>query len=57
MQALNTGNNETLTRGAAKQSDGTWIAMTYTQSKVFKTESGAAKWLAKRGYNMDGSKL
>lgn len=45
---LNLGNNESATRGVYAQADGTWLAMTFTASKVFKTRAGAEKWLAKR---------
>lgn len=45
---INTGNNETLSRGVFKNNDGTWTAMTFSQSKTFKTEAGAARWYAAR---------
>lgn len=45
---IDNGNNEVLTRGVSKNSDGTFTAMTFTASKVFKTLAGANKWLAKR---------
>jgi hypothetical protein len=44
---LNLGNNETISRGITKNSDGTYTAMTFTQSKTFKTLKGAEKWLAR----------
>lgn len=47
--ATNLGNNETLSRGVFQQDDGTWLALTFTQSKVFKTRKGAEAWLARRG--------
>lgn len=47
MQTLNTGNNESLVRGVFKETDGTFTALTFSRSKNFKTEAGAAKWLAK----------
>ena len=31
--------------GVAKNNNGTFTAMTYTQAKDFKTEKGAMKWL------------
>ena len=43
-KTINTGNNETLSRGVFANNDGTFTAMTYSQSKTFKTESGANKW-------------
>lgn len=48
MKTLDLGNNETLSTGITKNSDGTYTALTYTQSKTFKTAKGAEKWLAKR---------
>ena len=45
---LDLGNNETLSKGISKNSDGTYTALTFTQSKTFKTLNGAKKWLAKR---------
>ena len=56
-QALDLGNNESICRGMFKENDGTWTALTYSQSKNFKTEKGAEKWLQKRGLNKDGSKI
>jgi len=47
-KTINTGNNETLSRGVFKNNDGTFTAMTYSQSKTFKTEAGARRWLAAR---------
>ena len=48
MKTLDNGNNETLSTGIAKNNDGTYTALTFTQSKTFKTLNGAEKWLAKR---------
>lgn len=48
MKTLNTGNNESLVKGVVNNNDGTFTALAFTQSKTFKTESGAKKWLAKR---------
>jgi hypothetical protein len=47
-KTISTGNNETLSRGVFANNDGTYTAMTFSQSKTFKTESGAAKWYANR---------
>ena len=44
---IETGNNETLSRGVFRNADGTYTAMTYSQSKDFKTEAGAARWFAR----------
>ena len=41
------GNNEIIARGIFRNSDGTYIAITYTKSKTFKTLAGAQKWFAK----------
>ena len=30
-----------------RNNDGTWLAMTFTKSKTFKTRAGAARWFAK----------
>jgi hypothetical protein len=47
MKTLDLGNNESLSTGIAKNSDGTYTALTFTKSKTFKTAKGAEKWLAK----------
>lgn len=49
MATVDLGNNETLSTGITKNSDGTFTALTFTQSKTFKTAKGAEKWLEKRG--------
>lgn len=36
--------------GIFLDNDGEFLALTYSASKNFKTEKGAAKWLATRGY-------
>jgi len=48
MTKLDLGNNETISKGISKNSDGTFTALTFSQSKTFKTLKGAEKWLAKR---------
>lgn len=48
MKTLNTGNNESLVKGVVANNDGTFTALTFTQSKTFKTLNGAKKWLEKR---------
>ena len=48
MQTLDLGNNETATRGIFKNDDGTFLALTFSASKTFKTEAGARKWYEKR---------
>lgn len=47
---LDTGNNEALSAGIVENTNGTFTAMTYTQSKDFKTLKGAVKWLDGRGF-------
>lgn len=47
-RTLNTGNNETLAKGIFPQADGTFLALTFSVSKVFKTLAGAQKWMARR---------
>ncbi len=34
-----------------------WLALTLTESKTFKGRAAAEKWLAKRGYLPDGTKI
>jgi len=48
MKTLDQGNNEQISKGVFDNGDGTFTAMTFTQSKTFKTQKGAEKWLAKR---------
>jgi hypothetical protein len=48
VSALDLGNNESLSRGIFPQGDGTFLAMTYTQSKCFKTLKGAVKWFERK---------
>jgi hypothetical protein len=48
MQTLNQDNNEQIGRGLAVI-EGGFIAMTFTQSKTFKSRVAAVRWLAKRG--------
>lgn len=57
MKTLNMGNNETLSRGIVKNNDGTFTAMTYSQSKDFKTLKGATKWIEKLGFNANGERI
>ena len=48
MIKLDLGNNEQVSSGVTKNNDGTFTAMTFTQSKTFKTLNGANKWFAKK---------
>ena len=50
-------NNETYATGISKSTNGTFTALTPTISKDFKTVKGAAAWLAKRGFNADGTRM
>jgi len=45
---IENGNNEVISRGISKNSDGTYTAMTFSQSKTFKTLKGAQQWMAKK---------
>lgn len=47
---------EGLTTGMSQNDSGTWTALTHSASKTFKTERGAAKWLAGRGYLPNGER-
>jgi hypothetical protein len=47
-ETLDLGNNESLSRGVFPQNDGTFLALTYSASKTFKTEAGARRWLDRR---------
>jgi glutamine cyclotransferase len=51
------GNNESISTGYVKNANGTFTALTYAQSKTFKTERGAIAWLARRSYNADGTRM
>ena len=52
---MNTNKDGYIT-GINKNNDSTFTAITRVSSKDFKTEKAAAKWLAKMGYNADGTK-
>ena len=45
-QTLDLGNNEQISKGVFANHDGTFTAMTFTQSKTFKSYKAAAKWFA-----------
>jgi hypothetical protein len=42
------GNNETVSSGVFAQDDGSFLAMTCTESKTFKTRNGAERWHARK---------
>jgi len=50
MKTLDQGNNEQLGKGVFDNGNGTFTAMTFSQSKTFKTRKGAEKWLARRNH-------
>lgn len=56
MHTQDQGNNETISRGICEL-HGRFTALTFGESKTFKTLAGAETWLAKRGYNPDGSRM
>lgn len=41
-------NNESIALGVFANNDGTFTAMTYSQSKTFKTQKGAVKWYERK---------
>lgn len=48
-ETLDLGNNESKSRGVFPQADGTFTALTFSQSKSgFKTRKGAERWLARK---------
>lgn len=55
MHTQDQGNNETISRGIFEL-HGRFTALTFSESKTFRTRKGAEKWLAARGYNADGSR-
>ena len=54
MRTQDQGNNETISRGIFEL-HGRFTALTFSESKTFKTRLGAEKWLAKRGIKPDGN--
>lgn len=49
------GNNEQISRGVFEL-HGQFTALTFSQSKTFKTRAGAERWLAARGYGPNGER-
>ena len=47
MEKLDLGNNETISRAIIEQRDGTFLVLTYSRSKSFKTARGAVNWWKK----------
>lgn len=56
-RTLDLGNNETRAIGIFPQHDGSFMALTLSQSQSFKTRGGAERWLVKRGYAANGQSL
>lgn len=50
------GSCETWKTGIDRNSDGTYTAITWSDSKTFKTLKGAREWIKSKGYNIDGTK-
>ena len=46
-EKIDLGNGESMVRGVFPQADGTFVALTFTQSKTFKTLAGANRWYAR----------
>lgn len=57
MRTIDLGNNESKSIGIAPQSDGRFLVLTLSESKWLKTRGGAERWLARRGYAPDGTRL
>mgnify|MGYP000031034108 CR=1 FL=1 len=57
LRTIDMGNNETRGIGIDARHDGSFCALTLSQSKTFKTAAGAARWLAARGYGPNGQRL
>ncbi|HEX2679614.1 MAG TPA: DUF1391 family protein [Polyangiales bacterium] len=43
-RTVDMGNSESVTLGVVKQTDGTYLALTYSRSKSFKRERNAWAW-------------
>ena len=58
-RTIDLGNNETRVVGIFPANPGSsdFRALTLSESKTFKTYNGAAKWLSKRGYNANGTRI
>lgn len=57
MKVFHDDNNEKRSRGVSPQADGTFLALTLTASKEFRTRRGAEAWLKRRGIGPDGERL
>jgi hypothetical protein len=56
MQTIDNGNNESIIAGISANSNGTFTALTFTESKTFKTYGGAVRWMARRGRDANGKR-
>jgi len=56
MKDIDMGNNEIRGIGIGENTDGTFTALTLSQSKTFRTRRGAESWLARRGYRANGNR-
>ncbi len=56
-EVIDMGNNESMARGVFPNADGTYTALTYTQSKTFKTRAGANRWYIRRHRNSSAAGL
>lgn len=50
------GNNETMGRGIIEVG-GKYVAMTFTQTRVFKTLNGAIRFLKRYGLDSNGNRI
>ena len=57
MNKIDLGNHEALAAGIIRENNGTFTAVTWTESKNFKTAAGAKRWLAKRGHQVQWPEL
>ncbi len=57
MRNIELGNNEVACCGLVLETDGTFTGITFSQSKSFKTFKGAEKWLASKGFSVNGARL
>lgn len=55
VEAWEAGSENTL--GLVVDTDGTFLVLTRVESRSFKSHAAAVKWLARRGYRPDGSKM
>lgn len=46
-ETIDLGNGESVSRGIIPQAGGSFLAMTFTKSKTFKTRAGAERWIVR----------